>query len=89
MKENWKKIPLPHKIVSTISILTSLAVIVLAVLQIFGILQTAGRIYVPLMGVTMLCQAYLLWNTSRKVAYYSIGTAVFIFICAIAVFLIS
>ena len=51
MKENWKKIPLPHKIVSTISILTSLAVIVLAVLQIFGILQTAGRIYVPLMGL--------------------------------------
>lgn len=88
MKENWKKIPLPHKIVSTISILTSLAVIVLAVLQIFGILP-AGRIYIPLMGVTMLCQAYLLWNTSRKVAYYSIGTAVFIFICAIAVFLIS
>ena len=87
MKENWKKIPLPHKIVSTISILTSLAVIVLAVLQIFGILQTA--IYIPLMGVTMLCQAYLLWNTSRKVAYYSIGTAVFIFICTIAVFLIS
>lgn len=39
------------------------------------------------MGVTLLCQAYIQWNTSRKVAYFSIGAAVFIFICAIAAFL--
>ena len=89
MKEKWKNVPLPQKVVAVISVLTSLAVVVLAVLQICGILQTAGNIYVPLMGITMLCQAYLMWNTSRKVAYFSIGTAVFIFICAIAVFLLS
>ncbi|MBQ2988423.1 MAG: hypothetical protein IJD59_04890 [Clostridia bacterium] len=88
MTTKWKNIPLSHKIVTAISILSSLAVIVLAVLQLCGIWQTAGKIYVPLMGVTMLCQAYNLWNTSRKVAYFSIGTAIFIFLCAIAVFLI-
>ena len=89
MKTKWKNIPLSHKIVTVISILSSLAVIVLAILQIFGIWPTAGNIYLPLMGITMLCQAHILWNTSRKVAYFSIGTAVFIFLCAIAVFILS
>jgi len=40
----------------------------------------------PLMGVTMLCQSYMQWNNSRKVAYFSIGTAAFIFICSVVVF---
>ena len=39
------------------------------------------------MGVTLLCPAYIQWNMSRKAAYFSIGAAVFIFICAIAEFL--
>ena len=78
MKPNRKDTPISYKIVTIISILASLSVIVLAVLQI--------NVCMPLMGVTMLCQSYLQWNNSRKVAYFSIGTAVFIFICAIIVF---
>jgi len=69
-----------------ISILVSLSAVVLAVLQIFDVWDQAINIIMPLMGVTMLCQAYMQWNTSRKVAYFSIGTAAFIFICAIIVF---
>ena len=86
MKTNWKNAPLLQKVVTIISILASLSVVVLAVLQIFDIWDQAINIIMPLMGVTMLCQSYMQWNTSRKVAYFSIGTAAFIFICAIIVF---
>ena len=86
MKTNWGNTPTSYKIVTIISILASLSVVVLAVLQIFDIWEQAINIYMPLMGVTMLCQSYMQWNTSRKVAYFSIGTAAFIFICAIIVF---
>lgn len=86
MKEKWKDAPLLHKIVTIISIFASLSVVVLAILQMFDIWQQAVNICIPLMGVTMLCQACVQWNNSRKVAYFSIGTAVFIFICAIIVF---
>lgn len=86
MKSKWKDMPLLHKVVTIASMLISLAVIVLAILQIFDIWTQAINVLVPLTGVTMLCQAYTQWNISRKVAYFSIGVAVFVFICAIAVF---
>jgi len=86
VKTNWGNTPTSNKIVTIISILASLSTVVLAVLQMFDIWNQAINICVPMMGVTMLCQSYMQWNTSRKVAYFSIGTAAFIFICAIMVF---
>ena len=86
MKASWKDAPLLQKVVTIISILASLSVVVLAVLQIFDVWDQAINIFMPLMGVTMLCQSYMQWNNSRKVAYFSIGTAAFIFICTIIVF---
>ena len=88
-KTKWKDTPLLHKVVTIISILASLSVVVLAVLQIFGVWNRAINVFMPLMGVTMLCQCYIQWNASRKVAYFSLGTAVFIFACAIAVFFLK
>lgn len=84
-----KKLSVLQIIISVSSIISSLSVVVLAFLQIFRIWEQAIDVYMPLMGVTMLCQAYMQWNNSRKVAYFSIGTAAFIFICAIVVFFIN
>ena len=89
MKSKWKDVPLTHRIVTIISIGVSLSIVVLGMLQIFEIWVYAINVCVPLMGVVNLCQAYIQWNTSRKVAYFSIGTAVFIFICAIVVFFVK
>jgi len=89
MKLSRKETPLMYKVITTVSILVSLSVVVLAVLQIFDVWRQAANVYMPLMGVTMLCQAYMQWNNSRKVAYFSIGTAVFIFICAMVVFFVK
>ena len=89
MKTKWKDAPLLHKVVTIISLFACLSVVVLAVLQIFGVWEQAINVYMPLMGVISLCQSYMQWNNSRKVAYFSIGTAVFIFICSIVVFFVK
>ena len=89
MKTNRKDTSLLHKVVTVISVLASLSVVVLAVLQIFDVWDQAINIFMPLMGVTLICQSYIQWNGSRKVAYFSIGTAVFIFICSIVIFFLK
>ena len=89
MKTKWKDVPLIHKIVTVVSIIVALSVIVLAILQMFDIWTQAINLCVPLMGVNLLCQTYIQWNTSRKTAYFSLGCAAFVFACAIAVFFIK
>ena len=89
MKTKWKDSPLSYKIITVLSVIVSLAVVILAILQIFDIWTQAINLCVPLMGVNLVCQTYIQWNTSRKSAYFSLGCAVFVFACAIAVFLIK
>ena len=89
MKTKWKDTPLSHKIITVLSVIVSLAVVTLAILQIFEIWTQAINLCVPLMGVNLLCQTYIQWNTSRKTAYFSLGCAAFVFACAIAVFFIK
>ena len=89
MKTKWKDTPLSHKIITVFSVIVSLAVVTLAILQIFEIWTQAINLCVPLMGVNLLCQTYMQWNTSRKTAYFNLGCAVFVFACAIAVFFIK
>ena len=89
MKTKWKDTPLSHKIITVFSVIVSLAVVTLAILQIFEIWTQTINLCVPLMGVNLLCQTYIQWNTSRKTAYFSLGCAVFVFACAIAVFFIK
>ena len=89
MKTKWKDTPPLHKVITVFSVIVSLAVVTLAVLQIFDIWTQAINLCIPLMGVNMLCQTYMQWNTSRKTAYFSLGCAVFVFACAIAVFFIK
>ena len=89
MKTKWKDTPMLHKVITVFSVIVSLAVVTLAVLQIFDIWTQAINLCIPLMGVNLLCQTYMQGNTSRKTAYFSLGCAVFVFACAIAVFFIK
>ena len=89
MKTKWKDTPLSHKIITVFSVIVSLAVATLAILQMFDIWTQAINLCIPLMGVNLLCQTYTQWNTSRKTAYFSLGCAVFVFACAIAVFFLK
>jgi len=89
MKTKWKDTPLSHKIITVFSVIVSLAVVTLAILQMFDIWTQAINLCIPLMGVNLLCQTYTQWNTSRKTAYFSLGCAVLVFVCAIAVLFIK
>ena len=89
MKTKWKDTPTLHKVITVFFVIVSLAVVTLAVLQIFEIWTQAINLCIPLMGVNLLCQTYMQWNTSRKTAYFSLGCAAFVFACAIAVFFIK
>lgn len=89
MKTKWKDTPLSRKTITVFSVIVSLAVVTLAILQMFDIWTQAINLCIPLMGVNLLCQTYIQWNTSRKTAYFSLGCAAFVFACAIAVFFIK
>lgn len=89
MKTKWKDTPLAQKIVTVLSIIVAISVIVLAILQILDIWTQAINLCIPLMGVNLLCQAYIQWNTSRRSAYVSLCCAALVFFCAIAVFFIK
>ena len=89
MKTKWKDTPMLHKAITVFSVIVSLAVVILAILQMFDVWTQAINLCIPLMGVNLLCQTYTQWNTSRKSAYFSLGCAVFVFACAIAVFFLK
>jgi len=89
MKTKWKNTPVTHKIVTVFSIIVSLAVITLAILQMLDIWTRAIDLCIPLMGVNLLCQTYTQWNTSRKNAYFSLACAAFVFVCSFVVFFIG
>jgi len=86
MKAKQKDIPASHKIVSAVSILISILVVLFALLQLFNVWEKSINICIPLLGAVNSCQAYLQWNTNRKLAYFSIAIAALIFLCSIAAF---
>ena len=76
------------KLASVASIVIAVAVIVLAVVQLLGIWSDAGYVYVPLMGINLLLQAYTQWNVNRKIAVFTLCASVFVLICAAVVYIL-
>lgn len=81
MKSIWEDTRCLHKFVAILTIITSLSVVALAVLQILEVWNEAMKLCLPLMGIIMFCQAYLQWGTNQSVAYFSIAAATFSFAC--------
>ena len=84
MKKTWKESSALDKFIIIFSVIVSLAVVVFAILQIFNVWDKAINLCCPLLGVVMLCHAYIECNTRRKIAYFC--TALFILVCSIIVF---
>lgn len=89
MNKQWKDRPLLDKIVSVSGIVVSVAIIALAIIQLFDVWSDAGYVYVPLMGVNLLLQAYVQWKPNRKVAVFDLCAAVFALACAAAVYILK
>lgn len=83
----WKEKSTAEKILSAVGIVCSVSVIVLAVLQLAGVWENAGYVYLPLTAVTMLIQTVEFWNRSKPTAILSLCAAVLILIAvAIGIF---
>lgn len=74
-----------RKIVSVAMLISSIGVIVLAMLYLLNIWKDAAYAYIPLMGINLACQGYIQWIPNRKIAWFNLVAAVFIFLAYIAV----
>jgi len=73
------------KIINVLIIIFSVAVIVLAALQLLGIWEDSINIYEPLIAVVLLLQAIYHWKKNRTVAIISLCAAGFVFACAFVI----
>ena len=85
MKSKWKEMSTVNKVVLVSRIVLSIVIIVLALLQIFGVLENAINYTMPLLGVYFLIVSMQEWKRQRGTALFSVGMAVFIFIVAFVV----
>ena len=85
MKERWTNMTTQDRIINALIIILSVAVIVLAALQLLGIWENSIDVYEPLIGVVLLLQAVYHWKKNRNVAIISLCASGFIFTCAIVI----
>ena len=85
MKERWNKMTTQDWIINVLIIALSVAVIVLAALQLLDIWEDSINVYEPLIGIVLLLQAIYHWKKNRSVAIISQCAAGFIFACAIVI----
>lgn len=77
-----------EKIACAVGIVSSIIVIVCAILQIFGVWKSAIVVCEIFMGISMISQAIMQWKSNKGIAIFSFCVAVFIFIVAIFVLFI-
>ena len=75
-----------EKVAFIVGTVSSIIVIILAMLQILGVWNSAIIVCEIFMGISMISQAILQWKTNKGIAIFSLCVAVFIF--SIAIFLL-
>lgn len=83
-----EKVKLYEKIAFVIGLICSVLVIILSILQLTGIMETALNIAEPLLGVLMITQGILFWKKNKPIALFSFAVAIFICVTAIFIFFI-
>ena len=78
-----------RKIVSVATLISSIGVIVMAMLYLLSIWQDAAYAYIPLMGINLACQGYIQWIPNRKIAWFNLVAAIFVGITYIAVLIMK
>lgn len=87
--ERFKEKSKYEKITCVVCIISSIIVIVFAVLQILDVWNGAIAVCEIFMGVSMIAQAILQWKRNKGIALFSLGVAAFIFIVAIFVLFVK
>lgn len=74
---------------SIVRIIISVAIVVLALLQLLNVWENAAYVYIPLMGIMMVIQGIQEWKRSRGLAIFSLCTAAFMFVCTFVVYFVK
>ena len=75
----WKEKSIFNKIASGVIIFCSVLIIVLAMLQLFGVWENAPYLYMPLMCVNFLVNTFTNWKTNRRIAILNLIVALIVF----------
>ncbi len=89
MKNKWSEMKTADKVMIMVRIIASIAVIVLASLQLLGVWEQAINLVAPLMGVVLIIQSIQEWKQHRGVAILGLCAALFIFVCGIVVWFVK
>lgn len=84
-KENWRKLLWYEKVLHIIGFFAAIGAIVFPLLDLLGVCDSAPMVYIPLLAVLMLIQAFENRSRSRKLMIFSLCSGIFIAICWIAV----
>ena len=84
----WQQKSPLGKLLTVTGIACSVAVIVLALLQLLGVWEDAVRVYMPLTALVMLIQAVENWKQNRTAAVINLCAAIFIAIVCILILFI-
>lgn len=76
-----------EKVLIVAKITCSVFIIILALMQLIGIWDKAIDIFEPLLGILMIIQAMENWIKNRRLAIFSLCAALFVFACAIFIFI--
>ena len=78
IKEEWTRKLWYEKVIFVIGMMTAVTVVVLALLQLFNVWEDAAYLYMPMMAVLMLVQAFDNRKKSRGLVILSLSVAAFI-----------
>lgn len=60
--------------------------IILAIINLTGIWRNAINVFIPLLGVLMLLNAFNIYKQNKLAAFINVGVALFIFLMAFLIF---
>lgn len=88
MKTKWNELSSADKAMLIVRIVVSVAVIILASLQLLGIWDKAINLTAPMIAVVLILQSVQEWKTNRPAAIFGLFATLFIFACAVIVWFV-
>jgi SNF family Na+-dependent transporter len=88
--KDWNQKKVSSKIFTIIGLILSVAIIILALLQIFDVWDKAVNVCEPLLGILILLQAIENWKTNKLVALASLFASIAVFaLTALTILILS
>lgn len=78
----WNEKTLKEKGLTISAVIISIAIIILAIMQLTGLWKNAINVFEPLLGVLMIINALNIYKYNKRVALFNFGTAIFVFVIA-------